>query len=118
MKFTKSLTQTDLKSKLIVPNDFFAEFFQSFNAGGGGAVDLLFRNQNGLTWTFRMSIIRTGSNRHKLVFSAGWLSFVRERKLETGDILSIYKEESSERMYRIEVKRRKGSDSNEWIRLV
>ncbi|GMN59722.1 hypothetical protein TIFTF001_028813 [Ficus carica] len=118
MKFTKSLTQTDLNSKLVVPNDFFIEFFQSFN-GGGGAVDLLFRNQNGLTWTFRMSIIRTGSNRHKLVFSAGWLSFVRERKLQTGDILSIYKDESSERMYRIEVKRKnEDSNSNEWIRLV
>ncbi|GMN59721.1 hypothetical protein TIFTF001_028814 [Ficus carica] len=117
MQFTKSLTQTDLKSKLMVPNDFFRQFFHSDN-GGGGAVDLLFRNQNCLTWTFRMSIIRTGSNRHKLVVSAGWLSFVRERKLKSGDFLSIYKEESGERMYRIEVKRRKGSNSNEWIRLV
>ncbi|EXB39114.1 B3 domain-containing transcription factor NGA4 [Morus notabilis] len=117
MVFTKSLTQTDVESKLMVPNEFFREFPPSQN---GGAVDLLVRNQNGLMWTFRMSSIRAGSNRSKLVVSAGWLSFVRDRKLQSGDCLSIYKEGSGERTYRIEVKRRergKGSDG-EWTRLV
>ncbi|PON55712.1 B3 DNA binding domain containing protein [Parasponia andersonii] len=76
----------------MVPNGFFRNFFPAHRGSGGGAVDFMVRNQNGLTWTFRMSNIRTGPDRYKLVVSDGWLQFVRDRKLKGGDCLTIYKE--------------------------
>ena len=127
MAFTKSLTLTDIESKLTVPNNLFSEFFPAHGGGvgDGDAVNIFVRNQNGLTWTFRLSCIQaSGSKRYKRIVSAGWLSFVRDRKLKIGDVLSIFKEHgNSDRiLYKIEVKRRsensKVNGSDEWTRLV
>ena len=135
MAFTKTLTMSDIESKLVVPNDLFREtIFSPTPLGSGGeAVNFFVRDERGLTWNFRMTCIRAhGSSRQKLVVSAGWLSFVRDRKLRTGDFLSIFRDHnmSGDRMlFRIEVKRRSeksrvnnnGShhdDTHEWTRLV
>ena len=129
MAFTKTLTMSDIESKLVVPNDLFREtMFSPTTLGGGEAVNFFVRDERGLTWNFRMTCIRAhGSSRHKLVVSAGWLSFVRDRKLRIGDFLSIFRDHnmSGDRMlFRIEVKSRDNNNgshhdnTHEWTRLV
>ncbi|KAL9431424.1 hypothetical protein AB3S75_026583 [Citrus x aurantiifolia] len=88
--FSKTLTKTDINNKFSVKSKSLPSFppfgaqtyAQDFNA----------EDEEGKKWLFRL-IIRKGKHK-KPVISAGWRSFVRQKKLKIDDKVLFFKEQN------------------------
>ena len=102
--FEKSLTQTDVKHRLMIPSEIFRQYFQA--TAVGNSVDIKVRYGNELQERTFGCKIRRGPH-EKPVISKGWLSIVNEKKFKEGDQLKFHLEEDGDQgFYRFEVLRK------------
>ncbi|TXG65134.1 hypothetical protein EZV62_006409 [Acer yangbiense] len=85
--FSKFLTYNEINTKPSLPT----EILQHIPIPQGTHfVDLQFKDSIETVWTLRY-YTRPGGNRANPVFTVGWLKFVRAKRVEAGDKLTIYR---------------------------
>ncbi|CAN6232778.1 unnamed protein product [Urochloa humidicola] len=91
--FSKILTPSDVGrlNRLLIPKKFAEKYFPNISKtrSDGDYHILTFEDSTtGLLWNFRF-ILRRGSNTY--VLNKGWSAFIKEKKLNNGDIVSFYR---------------------------
>ncbi|CAN6238061.1 unnamed protein product [Urochloa humidicola] len=94
--FSKILTPSDVGklNRLLIPKKFAEKYFPKIlkTRSDGDSHILTFEDSStGLLWHFRFSLCR-GSNTY--VLNKGWSAFIKEKKLNNGDIVSFYRSAS------------------------
>ncbi|KAJ1278766.1 hypothetical protein BS78_04G103900 [Paspalum vaginatum] len=90
--FNKVLTQSDVGklNRLMIPKEYAEKYFLKIyeTKSNGDNYFLTFEDSStGLVWRFRFSLWR-GSNTY--VLTKGWPTYVKEKKLKKGDVVSLY----------------------------
>ncbi|EPS58769.1 hypothetical protein M569_16044, partial [Genlisea aurea] len=100
--FEKPLTPSDVGklNRLVIPKQH-AEKYLPMNGGGGGTgtdsgaengVLLDFEDEIGKTWRFRYSYWNSSQS---YVLTKGWSRFVKEKRLDAGDVVTFSRHRSS-----------------------
>ncbi|KAK4840484.1 hypothetical protein QYF36_009930 [Acer negundo] len=89
---SKLLTNSDITTKPALPTEILQHIPLP---QGTHFVDLQVTDSREQVWTLRY-YIRPGGNRANPVFTVGWLKFVRAKRLEAGDKLTIYGRQDGE----------------------
>ncbi|XP_057536123.1 B3 domain-containing protein At2g36080-like isoform X2 [Amaranthus tricolor] len=94
--FEKPLTPSDVGklNRLVIPKQHAEKYFplagdssvvdKSNNPGAGGGVLLAFEDESGKCWKFRYSYWNSSQS---YVLTKGWSRYVKEKKLDAGDVV-------------------------------
>ncbi|XP_042041084.1 B3 domain-containing protein At2g36080-like [Salvia splendens] len=83
--FEKPLTPSDVGklNRLVIPKQHAERYFPMNNGGGGGLL-LGFEDEAGKSWRFRYSYWNSSQS---YVLTKGWSRFVKEKRLDAGDVV-------------------------------
>ncbi|EOX97118.1 Uncharacterized protein TCM_006219 [Theobroma cacao] len=97
--FSKSLTETDIKKRLVIPANILPSL-PYFNGSHAVTIHLMYGTR---MWPIVCSVRKTGYK--KPVFSGGWRNFVICNDFHVGEELTLYKvqDEAGSFHYRVEV---------------
>ncbi|XP_058208355.1 B3 domain-containing protein At2g36080-like isoform X2 [Rhododendron vialii] len=89
--FEKPLTPSDVGklNRLVIPKQHAEKHFPLGSGGGGGSGDsggllLSFEDESGKSWRFRYSYWNSSQS---YVLTKGWSRFVKEKRLDAGDVV-------------------------------
>ncbi|XP_074349597.1 B3 domain-containing protein At2g36080-like isoform X2 [Apium graveolens] len=88
--FEKPLTPSDVGklNRLVIPKQHAEKYFPLGGNGGGESVEkgllLSFEDESGKTWRFRYSYWNSSQS---YVLTKGWSRFVKEKRLDAGDVV-------------------------------
>ncbi|XP_017255225.1 B3 domain-containing protein At2g36080 [Daucus carota subsp. sativus] len=88
--FEKPLTPSDVGklNRLVIPKQHAEKYFPLAANGGGESVEkgllLSFEDESGKTWRFRYSYWNSSQS---YVLTKGWSRFVKEKRLDAGDVV-------------------------------
>ncbi|KAG6747376.1 hypothetical protein POTOM_049780 [Populus tomentosa] len=103
--FSKSVSKTDIESRLSFPTHFLHNFPVP---EGSNLIEFQVIDTRGKLWKFKLSF-RSGSGAYrKPVITGEWLSFVKDKGVQVGDTVTIFKQNNgtNECQYSISVTRR------------
>ncbi|GER39564.1 B3 domain-containing transcription factor NGA1 [Striga asiatica] len=89
--FDKVVTPSDVGklNRLVIPKQHAEKYFPLDSSSSGEKGLLLnFEDSNGKSWRFRYSYWNSSQS---YVMTKGWSRFVKEKKLDAGDIVSFYR---------------------------
>ncbi|KAI8562971.1 hypothetical protein RHMOL_Rhmol03G0077300 [Rhododendron molle] len=86
--FEKPLTPSDVGklNRLVIPKQHAEKYFPLGSGGGGdsGGLLLSFEDESGKSWRFRYSYWNSSQS---YVLTKGWSRFVKEKRLDAGDVV-------------------------------
>ncbi|GLJ08182.1 hypothetical protein SUGI_0083210 [Cryptomeria japonica] len=84
--FVKTVTPSDVGklNRLVIPKQYAEKYFPLEDCSSGKSLLLHFQDSTGKTWRFRYSYWNSSQS---YVFTKGWNRFVKENRLEAGDIV-------------------------------
>ncbi|KAK1389669.1 B3 domain-containing protein [Heracleum sosnowskyi] len=101
--FEKPLTPSDVGklNRLVIPKQHAEKYFPLGGNGGGESVEkgllLSFEDESGKTWRFRYSYWNSSQS---YVLTKGWSRFVKEKRLDAGDVVVFERSrEDSDRFF-------------------
>ncbi|KAM7275806.1 hypothetical protein ACFE04_017672 [Oxalis oulophora] len=99
--FDKSVTPSDVGklNRLVIPKQHAEKYFPLDSSSNEKGLLLNFEDRNGKPWRFRYSYWNSSQS---YVMTKGWSRFVKEKKLDAGDIVSFQRgvgESGKDRLY-------------------
>ncbi|XP_022769766.1 B3 domain-containing transcription factor NGA1-like [Durio zibethinus] len=99
--FDKVVTPSDVGklNRLVIPKQHAEKYFPLDSSSNEKGLLLNFEDQNGKSWRFRYSYWNSSQS---YVMTKGWSRFVKEKKLDAGDIVSFQRgvgESGKDRLY-------------------
>ncbi|KAK9051122.1 hypothetical protein SSX86_027748 [Deinandra increscens subsp. villosa] len=110
--FQKVVTPSDVGklNRLVIPKQHAEKNFPVQKGGGSKGVLLHFEDKGSKVWRFRYSYWNSSQS---YVLTKGWSSFVKEKSLKAGDIVSFYRSTGLDNGLYIDCKSKTGSsDTN------
>lgn len=86
--FDKVVTPSDVGklNRLVIPKQHAEKYFPLDSSTNDKGLLLNFEDRNGKPWRFRYSYWNSSQS---YVMTKGWSRFVKEKKLDAGDIVSL-----------------------------
>ena len=97
--FTKVLSPTDIEHRLAVPSEILWAF--EFDQAHRSA-DFEVKDEARQKWQFRCST-RKKDFHPKPVISKGWRRFVKDKRLQVGDKVVLYKDVEGDSLFKIKI---------------
>ncbi|XVE77355.1 hypothetical protein DITRI_Ditri13aG0055800 [Diplodiscus trichospermus] len=99
--FDKVVTPSDVGklNRLVIPKQHAEKYFPLDSSSNEKGLLLNFEDRNGKSWRFRYSYWNSSQS---YVMTKGWSRFVKEKKLDAGDIVSFHRgvgESGKDRLY-------------------
>ncbi|URD99178.1 AP2 ERF and B3 domain-containing [Musa troglodytarum] len=105
--FDKAVTPSDVGklNRLVIPKQHAEKYFPLQKTGGAASEGLLlsFEDGCGKEWRFRFSYWNSS---HSYVLTRGWSRFVKEKRLEAGDVVTFQRSTGTDKQLFIDTKAR------------
>ncbi|RRT32172.1 hypothetical protein B296_00053055 [Ensete ventricosum] len=105
--FDKAVTPSDVGklNRLVIPKQHAEKYFPLQKTGGGASKVVLLRFEDGCgkEWRFRYSYWNSS---HSYVLTRGWSRFVKEKRLEAGDVVTFQRSAGTDKQLFIDAKAR------------